>query len=582
MNRKIILLPLCVAMLGLASCGGTPTSSSSASVTPVSSSESGTSGTVAPTVTSVTVSAADGATSVGVNKTLQLTATVEGTGDFSKNVSWKSSDEAAATISTTGVVTGVAAKDEVTFTATSKTDSTKTGTIKLAVVAAVDTVSSIAAVGVDYTIKVKVVAKDLQDVAFADQTGFLYGYFGSGKDTDTYHIADFAIGDYYEIKGQVGYYYGVWQIYPNGGTDSNKAVIPALTSATKLTETAPEISDTAIDLTSAVIAAHAASPSDWGNSAIKYVKYSSILTVVAGASYNTYKTVVGDYDVRLHSLDTTQFPGLLNGVKYDIIGLDFGWNGGNKYQNILVTKITKVDVTITGLTISGDKEVYVGKSTTLSAVGTPDGADGSCTWSSINPELATVDAATGVVTGVAAGDATIRATSTVVSTITADYVVKVIAGLPVLPVNVTFANALPTGWTAAEEGYAAYTPGFYSGGQFKINYEKIYLISPAFAASAATGVKVSLVIDKLNQGNKDPTAAATDPIFTITGLKADGTTEVGHGTILVSQITAAGTFDVTIAGADIQIVKIYTNNLPTSNAKKANMSLASIAITAAA
>jgi uncharacterized protein YjdB len=577
MNKKFMLLLPTVAAMMLAGCGPTtPAASSSNTTTDTSSSQT----PVAPTVTGVTITAAEGATSVGIGKTLQLTAAVTGTGAFSQLVTWKSSADATATVSSTGLVAGVAA-GVVTITATSKTDTTKTATIELTVEEAVDKVSDINAIGVNYNIKVKVIGKDLQDVAFADASGIIYAYYGSGKATDTYKIADIAVGDYYNIKGSVGYYYGVWQFYPNGGSDSNKATIPAVT-LTKLTEAAPTIDETPVELTTAIIDAHKATTSDWNNKAIKFVKYQSALTIEVGSSYNTYKTLVGTYDTRLHSLDTTVFTGLKNGVLYDIVGLDFGWNSGSNYQNVLVTKMTKVDVALTGITVTGPTSVYVGKTITLATQAAPAGADGSATWTSATPAVATVDPNTGVVTGVAAGTSVITATSTVDSAKTATFMVTVVAGLPALPLTGTFNKALPTDWSVAEEGYPSYAPSYYTDGSLKVNYEKIYAVSPSFVASTATGVSVAIEITALNAGSKTATAAATDPVFTITGYKADGTTVVGTATILLSQITAVGTFTATVAGADISSVKVYTTNLPTSGTKKANMGVKSIVITAAA
>jgi hypothetical protein len=205
MNRKIILLPLSfAAILALAACN--PSTNSTTSVTPVESSST----PAVATVTSVTVTAADSATSVAIGGTLQLSAAVVGTNNPSTLVTWSSSADATATVSASGLVTGVAA-GSVTITATSKADTTKKGTIILTVAEKVDKISDLNAVGTVYNVKAVVVGKDLQDVAFSDGTGIIYAYFGSGKTTDTYKIADFAIGDYYNIKAPVGYYYGVYQ-----------------------------------------------------------------------------------------------------------------------------------------------------------------------------------------------------------------------------------------------------------------------------------------------------------------------------------------------------------------------------------
>ena len=84
------------------------------------------------TVSSVTVTAAGGANSVEIGKTLQLTASVAGSDGVAQTVTWKSSDENKATVSSSGLVTGAGA-GSVTITATSTVDKTKYGEITLTV-----------------------------------------------------------------------------------------------------------------------------------------------------------------------------------------------------------------------------------------------------------------------------------------------------------------------------------------------------------------------------------------------------------------------------------------------------------------
>lgn len=86
-------------------------------------------------VTGITVTAADNATTVKAKGTLQLSAAVTPAEATSKTVSWSSSDETIATVSSAGVVTGVA-KGPVTITATAIDGSNVTGTIDLTVTVA--------------------------------------------------------------------------------------------------------------------------------------------------------------------------------------------------------------------------------------------------------------------------------------------------------------------------------------------------------------------------------------------------------------------------------------------------------------
>ena len=86
------------------------------------------------------------------------------------------------------------------------------------------------------------------------------------------------------------------------------------------------------------------------------------------------------------------------------------------------------EVKVTNITInpSGEVSVEVGKTTTLIATVTPENATNKdIIWSSLNENIATVDAQTGVVTGVSAGTETIRATAANGSEVVADKSVTV-------------------------------------------------------------------------------------------------------------------------------------------------------------
>lgn len=92
-------------------------------------------------VSGITVTAPeDSDNKVTVNKTVQLTAAVTPENATSKGVEWTSSDESKATVSTSGVVTGIAA-GEVEITATATDGSEVKGKITLTVVAGTDTVT---------------------------------------------------------------------------------------------------------------------------------------------------------------------------------------------------------------------------------------------------------------------------------------------------------------------------------------------------------------------------------------------------------------------------------------------------------
>lgn len=92
-------------------------------------------------VSGITVTAPEGSDNkVTVNKTLQLTAAVTPDDATSKGVEWASSDESKATVSTGGVVTGLAA-GTVKITATATDGSEVKGELEITVVAGTDTVT---------------------------------------------------------------------------------------------------------------------------------------------------------------------------------------------------------------------------------------------------------------------------------------------------------------------------------------------------------------------------------------------------------------------------------------------------------
>lgn len=86
--------------------------------------------TEAPTVTSVTITPGTASVTKAAGGTVQLTAAVTGTGLISNNVTWTITEDANASVNSSGLVTikpGITV-DSLTVTATSKLDNTKSGT----------------------------------------------------------------------------------------------------------------------------------------------------------------------------------------------------------------------------------------------------------------------------------------------------------------------------------------------------------------------------------------------------------------------------------------------------------------------
>lgn len=86
--------------------------------------------TTAPSVTSVAITPGTASVTKAAGGTVQLTATVTGTGLISNNVTWTITEDANASVDSSGLVTikpGITV-DSLTVTATSKLDNTKSGT----------------------------------------------------------------------------------------------------------------------------------------------------------------------------------------------------------------------------------------------------------------------------------------------------------------------------------------------------------------------------------------------------------------------------------------------------------------------
>lgn len=99
-----------------------------------------TNGTLTPAAGSASVTSVSlnkNSSSIEVGSTEQLTATVSPDNASDKSVSWSSSNEAIATVSSTGLVTGVTA-GSATITVTSNSDNTKTASCEFTVTSGAD------------------------------------------------------------------------------------------------------------------------------------------------------------------------------------------------------------------------------------------------------------------------------------------------------------------------------------------------------------------------------------------------------------------------------------------------------------
>ena len=163
---------------------------------------------------------------------------------------------------------------------------------------------------------------------------------------------------------------------------------------------------------------------------------SSDVSVVVGQTTTLTVTVTptnaSNKNVTWSSLNTTIATVDANGM---ITGVSAGTatirataaDGSGVTVNKSVT-VTSPNIKVTSITInpSGNVSVETGKTTTLMATVTPANATNkNITWSSLNTDIATIDAQTGVITGVNAGTATIQATAADSSGVTANKSITV-------------------------------------------------------------------------------------------------------------------------------------------------------------
>ena len=376
------------------------------------------------TVDSVTIV---GNSTVFVRDITTLTATVHGINEPNQTVKWSSSNEAVATVDSTGLVTGIGA-GTAEIIATSASDSTLSDTLEITVPA--PTVTGVSIDG-NYSIWV-----GHTDPFSATVTGT------NASQTVKWTSSDEAVATVDSITGVVrGVAEGTVTITATSAVDNTQtasktiAIIPVQTN-----NIAPsaEIELTATSFYSASKDTNIANITDGvkntnnGKELIHGTLGGTTLTfewpsiyhygrfvfynIISGASNRIIGSTVeffnGDASVYLDTISssaaiTTILPD--STIQFNKVVVTFD----GYIQNFREIEVygTIVPPTVTSVSIAGSDTVLVEDTISLStAVSVINGADTTVTWSSSNPNLATVDSL-GVVRGIFAGTVTITATS---------------------------------------------------------------------------------------------------------------------------------------------------------------------------
>ena len=350
--------------------------------------------TPAVTVTGVKVEAA---TEVEVGKTITAKATVEPAG-ANQAVTWESSDKAKATVDDKGVITGVAA-GEVTITAKSVADPSKTGTAKVTVKAAAVTdvkVTGITLKADKKTIKVGATTKVTATVAPANATNKELTWTMDSK----------------AVKDKIA------TIKPSADTQS--VTVTAKKAGTlKLTATAKDGSGKtatiSIKIEKKVVK-------------VKSVKLSADYKIAKVGSKVKLTTTVTPKDASNKKVEWKTSDKKLATVKNGVVTINkkaklkkkgktyvtitaTAKDGSKKKATVKIEIVKKV--TVKKVKISGSKSVKAGKKVTLKANITPAIAGNKgVTWKTSNKKWATVNSK-GVVTSKKAGKGkTVKITAT--------------------------------------------------------------------------------------------------------------------------------------------------------------------------
>lgn len=523
--------------------------------------------------TAVSVTAADSATSLYVEGTLQLSAAFTPSYATVTGLTWTSSDETKATVSATGLVTGVAA-GEVTITATSTASSDVHGSITLTVKEATAPVTGVALNKTTLDLFAEKSEQLTATVTATVETGFVNTVTWTSSDTSVATVANDGT-----ITAVAAGSATITATTDGKGADGNSLTATcALTVISKYGDaTHPRnIADvkTIIDAASATDAASAIGP--------VFIK-----GVVESSSYDTsYKNysiwlqsddgnVAKSFDIERTTLDESvtgdyTAEDALRGRTIVVTGYAYKYNSNYQLYTVnnvspkLLSVADTAEAEVATFSLNYSKYTLdIGKTVSLKARTYPAQAPaGTTTWATSDQSIATVSDA-GLVTAVAAGSATITATNgakTATCTITVNEVEP--AGLSKVETSLAGKNFT----LASDSKSASYTDGV-------VTYETD-CVGNNYVGSTASKADSNLL--RVYKGNKLTISISSGTLykleFTCVDAKRNSfaSSTITNGTLNNSAETSAvvkandnvTSVTITMTGAQSQISKVVVKYMP--------------------
>jgi uncharacterized protein YjdB len=395
-----------------------------------------------PVVTAVTVSPASASVAVGATSALQATVKDQfGNLMIGQTVTWSSNNATAATVSSSGVVTGVAA-GSATITATS---SGKSGTSSITVTAVPPPAPVVTTVTVAPT-SASIVAGSTTTLqaTVKDQSGNVMT--GQTVTWSTNNAGAATVNSSGVVTG----------VAAGSATITATSSGKSGTSSITVTAVPPVVTTVTVAPTSASVVAGATT---------------TLVATVKDQNGNVMTGQTVTWSTNNAAAATVNSAGVVTGVAAGSATITATSSGKIGTSSITVTAVSPVVTTVTVAPTSAS--IVAGATTTL--VATVKDQNGNVmtgqtvTWTTNNAAAATVNSS-GVVTGVAAGSATITATNSG-KTGTSSITVTAVSGGGTLLFQENFesANLAPDGWydnTSAELSTVEHIAGSNSSAQY--------------------------------------------------------------------------------------------------------------------